>query len=201
MIIDETLRQFARLLEDRFSRHVFTTEDSIRYTFFYCLSNLGNLPPSDIILESPHTSIPKAEVDTYIPAKNGRQGLVLEFKFDRAIPSGKNAPRPQKAGKVFADIMRLALFSSSNNDQRYLIYVTDREMADYFQNESNQLNDFFNLNLQNTLRIDDSYIQRHCKTFVDSIGEPMIPCKIICRLSEEFKTGESLRVYEIHRIS
>jgi len=200
MLIEEAFREFAKLLEDRFHKGTFTTEDSIRYTFFYCLSNYGNLHPSEIILEYPHPSISNAKVDTYIPPKNNRFGLVFEFKFDRAIPSAKTAPRPQKAGKIFMDIMRLTLFPSHDKIRRYFVYVTDEEMASYFQNKHNQLNDFFNLMPQQTLRVDKAYINRHSMTFVKSVGTNIVPCEIMCLLSKEFQRVMWLRVYEIKPI-
>lgn len=201
ILIENTLHQFSKLLEKRFQKEIFTTEDSIRYTFFHCLVNYAKLLPSDIILEYPHPSIPNAKVDAYVPSQNERPELVFEFKFDRAIPSGRNTPKPQKAGKIFADIMRLSLFPSGTKVNRYLIYVTDEEMASYFQNESNRLDDFFNLRPQQTLRVNKAYTNKHCRTFAKSAGSNSISCEIKCLLSEQFETATWLRVYEINPLA
>ena len=199
--IMEIFKQFGELLEDRFSKQVYTTEDSVRYTLFHCFTNYGGIQPSEIILEYPHSHIPGAEVDTYIPQKNERSGLVFEFKFDREIPSGKNPPKTQKAGKVFADIFRLALFESHNkNIQRYFVYVTDKEMATYFQNKVNLLNDFFELANGNTLRIDRRYIEKHPKTFAKSVGEHVVDCEVVGCLRKEIVQAIWLRIYEIKPI-
>jgi hypothetical protein len=194
----EVFKQFVKLLADRFSKQVYTTHDSIRYSLFYCLTSYGKIHASDIILEYPHPHI-SGEVDTYIPPKSGGSGLVFEFKFDREIPSGKNPPKTQKAGKVFADIFRLALFESNNeNIQRYFVYVTDKEMAIYFQNPSNHLDDFFDLTIGDTLRIDRRYIEEnHPNAFVKSVGSHIGNCEVVCHLRKEFTPKIWLRIYEI----
>jgi hypothetical protein len=196
--IDEILQQFARLLEDRFSKQVYTTEDSIRCTLSYCLTTYGEIHPSDVIFEYPHPLIPGAEVDTYIPQRSERTGLVFELNFDREIPSGRNLPRTQRAGKVFADIFRLALFEPDNiNLRRYFIYVTDKEMATYFQNPSNQLNDFFNQMPGEILKIDRNYTEKHPNSFIKAIGNDIIDCKVVCCLNRDFESEIWVRVYEI----
>lgn len=160
-------------------------------------NSLGEICPSDIILEYPHRHISGAKVDAYIPPKNGRYGLVFELKFDRGIPSGRNPPETQKAGKVFADIFRLALFRLNKYIRCYFVYVTDRKMATYFQNQSNQLDDFFNLMPTKVLRIDRKYIDKHSNTFIKSVGNNVTNCEIVCHLSRNFSSEISMRIYEI----
>ena len=194
--IDEAFKLFAELLEERFNKEIFTTEDSVRYTLFHCLTKCMNLKPSDIILEQAHPSIPRAEVDMHILATKEFPEIFFEFKYDRAIPSEKNAPRPQKAGKIFADIFRLALIKSANN-KRYFVYVTDGEMATYFMNTNNRLSDFFNLDLKEHLAVDGKYINNHCETFVKSAGVNVTPCELECKLSEKAIEDFWIRIYEI----
>jgi hypothetical protein len=200
-MIDETLQLFANLIEERFAKEIFTTEDSVRYTFFYCLTKSRNLSPSDIILEQPHPSIPRAEVDMYVPAKDGIAEFFFEFKFDRTIPSEKNAPKPQKAGKIFADLVRLALLKPNSDGQCHLVYVTDEEMASYFMNKKNRLDDFFNLLPEETLVIDNKYITTHCETFAKTVENDIIPFEIKCRLSKKLKQEIWLRVYGVNQQS
>jgi len=195
--VNKIFQQFAELLEERFSKGAYTTEDSLRYTLFYCLTYYSKVHPSEIILEFPHNFISGAEVDAYIPPKDGCCGLVFELKFDREIPSGKNSPKTQKAGKAFADIFRLALFASKEDIRRYFVYVTDREMATYFQNPSNQLDDFFNLVPNKTLRVDKKYISNHPATFIQSVGKNVINCEIACMLNRNIRSEIWLRIYEI----
>lgn len=196
--IDDVFQQFAEMLEKRFSKGTITTEDSVRYTFFYCLTARWNISPSDIVLEYPHPGISGAEVDTYVMPRNAQPGMAFEFKFDRSIPSGRNLPRPRKAGKVFADIFRLADFNAGNGVQLFFVYVTDNEMAAYLRNPSNQLADFFNMTPGQRLVINRQYIEKHSKTFVDAAGN-IIDCEVICRLNKEFDSSFWLRVYEIDR--
>ncbi|KYH32459.1 hypothetical protein [Neomoorella mulderi] len=196
--ITKVFEQFSKLLEERFSKQVYTTEDSVRYTLFYCLTNYVGIRPPDIILEYPHPEIRGAEIDTYIPPKNERSGLAFECKFDRESPSGKNPPKTQKAGKVFADIFRLARFKPANESiRRYFVYVTDKEMATYFQNPDNRLNDFFNLAPGDTCRINKGYIEKHPGTFVNSVGE-IVDCEVIGHLREKLVMSEMwIRIYEV----
>lgn len=174
-----------------------TTEDSVRYTFFYCLTAHWNVDPSDIVLEYPHPRISGAAVDTYVMPRNAQLGVAFEFKFDRRIPSGRNLPRPQKAGKVFADIFRLATFNTGNDVQLFFVYVTDDEMAAYLQNPSNQLADFFGMVPGQQLVIDRRYIVKHSTTFVNAVGNNIIDCDVICRLNRKLSSSFWLRVYEI----
>ncbi len=78
--VDEAFRLFAELLEERFNREIFTTEDSVRYTLFHCLTKSMSLSPSDIILEEAHPSIPRAEVDMHILANNEVPEIFFESR-------------------------------------------------------------------------------------------------------------------------
>jgi len=123
--------------------------------------------------------------------------LFFEFKYDRAIPSEKNAPRPQKAGKVFADIFRLALAKPKSDSKRYLVYVTDGEMATYLMNTQNRLSDFFNLEPNDQLVVDSKYVEGHCETFVKTAGNNINPCTIVCKLKKKTDAEIWMRIYEI----
>ena len=109
----------------------------------------------------------------------------------------KNAPRPQKAGKVFADIFRLALAKSDSGNQNHLVYITDREMATYLLSTQNRLTDFFNLQPNKHLTIGEKYILGHCDTFIRNAGKNIVPCELICRLSKKAKGEIWIRIYEI----
>ncbi len=191
----EVFREFVPLLKRRLGR-IYTTEDSVRYTFFAALLKQNNFAPHEIILEYPHPKIKGAEIDTYIPSTSIRKGLVLECKYDRRIPSGKNSPKPQKAGKLFNDIYRLTQFNKDPNAFLWLIYLTDIEMAMYFRNQRNGLVDFFELPDGNKIRIDNKYISSKCKTFQTVIGGA-ITADIKCILSESMPDQHELRIYEI----
>jgi hypothetical protein len=68
--IDDVFSKFSELLGDRFFKAITTTEDSVRYTLFFCLTKHWDIDPSDIVLEYPHPRISGAEVDTYVMPKN-----------------------------------------------------------------------------------------------------------------------------------
>ena len=101
--INEIFEYFTDLVQDRFLKNVYTTEDSIRYTLFYCLTMRSQFHPSDIILEYPYQDNPRFKVDMYVQPINNQKGLVFETKYDRKIPSDKNLPKPQKAGKIICE--------------------------------------------------------------------------------------------------
>ena len=197
-MINLLFQGFGNLLENRFSKQVYTTEDSIRYTLFYCLTRKMQIHPSDIIQEYPHTHIPGAKIDTYIPPMEKRPGLIFEFKFNRKMPAGRNPAKSMKAGKVFADIFRLANFQTNKNIRRFFIYITDRLMAVYFQNPSNKLQDFFNLNPRDILRIDRAYVEEgHPKTFIKNVGNNIVDCEVLCHFNKFIKSNIWIRIYEV----
>ncbi len=82
------LTYFESLLEERFKIDKNISEDTIRYLFFSSAILSDSAKPNDIFLEYPHPQIEKAKIDTYINFKNEKQDWVIEFKFDREIPSG-----------------------------------------------------------------------------------------------------------------
>ena len=198
--LTDSFRDFSELLGIRFSNNVYTTEDSVRYTFFLSLITKMNLEASEIILEYPHPIIDRAEIDMFIPSKNERDELVFEFKYDREMPSGHNSPRPMKAGKLFADLVRLAKYKEKYNESKcYFVYVTDFEMADYLSKDSNRLDDFFNLSENKTLKIDEVYVKNHSDTFVNQAMtygqfEINVSCVKFSNLNKNF----FVRIYEIN---
>ena len=147
-----TFQKFADLLDTRFSKDVFTKEDSIRYTFFYATCLELGLGPEDIILESVHPNIEGAEIDMLIPENKDYPELVFEFKYD--VKRRSVSPAPLKAGHLFADIFRLFLYKKEHQKSKcFLIYVTSLEQANYLSKKENRLNDFFNLPAGQTLQI------------------------------------------------
>ena len=121
------LIRFADLLARRFERHVFTTEDAVRYTMFHAFVETLHLEPEDIVLEKDHGSIARAKIDTWIHVFAGRS-YAFEFKYDRGIPSQMNSPLPQKAGQAFKDIFRLARLQQESVTAVF-VYLASREMA------------------------------------------------------------------------
>jgi hypothetical protein len=188
---------FANLLEERFAKGIYTTEDSIRYLFFSSLLTHGGLTPNEIILEYPHPSFAGKAVDTYVLPADGREGLVAEFKYDRRIPSAKRKPRSQQAGKVFADIGRLARFDIPDETiRRYLIYVTDGEMQRYFRNTHNGLEWFLDAEIGRVVPLDPDQLNSLSVTFRRNAGE-IDPQTSIALVYGAELPGHVLRICEI----
>lgn len=139
MNITSILERFVELLNARFAAESPTTEDSLRYTFFAALLFEG-FKPEEIELEHPHPTIRRAKLDFWISASQGRDGMVVEFKYDRRLSSGKNQPLSQRAGKVLHDLHRISFAGSRM--KKLCCYLTDSEMIQYFQNQKNGLTDF-----------------------------------------------------------
>ena len=142
--LEPALYLLAELLERRLKRGVFTTEDAVRYTFFIALVQALSLQPEDIVLEHDHGAIARAKIDTWIPSFEGH-AYGIEFKYDRPIPSGKNAPLTQKAGQIIKDMFRLAKIDTTLKAETVFVYLATREMAGYFSNPNNGLADLFGL--------------------------------------------------------
>jgi hypothetical protein len=131
----EAFPRFAELLERRFQRGVYTTEDALRYTYFAALLESG-MRPEEVELERPFPGQEKAELDDVAA---GVPPAVLEFKFHRPPPGGMNQNKTWLAGAVFRDFMRLAVAGPRLGAQAFFVYVADREMSVYFQNQHPEL--------------------------------------------------------------
>ena len=189
--------QFADLLDIRFRKRVFTSEDAIRYTMFASMLDQG-IPPDCLSLEQPHPTLHSAEIDTWLQV-NDEKPIVFEFKYDRNIPSGKNQPKTQKAGKVFNDLYRLLLVNANVGATCYFIYVTTKEMAVYFANPSNGHNTFFDLPPGESIEIQSDYFSGKPLTFRKNIGGEF-EARIKGELSKSLAADHNLRIYEVESV-
>jgi hypothetical protein len=202
MLAIETMNQkiykaFNDELFTRLEKNTFTTEDSVRYTFFANLMKHTALATHDIVLEFPHNTLDGAEIDTYLPSYDGNE-VIIEFKYDRAIPSGKNSPRPQKAGKHFNDMKRLLDFKTSLPAMRLFIYLTDDEMASYMRNPSNNLVDYFDLKPGNQIKVDQLFFNNKSATFQNAAGGVFM-ASIRCEWSGTLPKKHELRICRIDK--
>ena len=198
--LQSAFQKFGALLNIRFSKDVFTKEDSIRYTFFYATCLELGLGPEDIILESVHPNIEGAEIDMLIPENKDYPELVFEFKYD--VKRRSVSAAPFKAGHLFADIFRLFLYKKEHQKSNcFLIYVTSLEQANYLSKEKNRLNNFFNLPTGQTLQINSDYVKNHADTFVNAAKAYGIhECKILSCLNLDLANSHYVRIYEIQII-
>ncbi|HEQ99462.1 MAG TPA: hypothetical protein ENO22_09010 [candidate division Zixibacteria bacterium] len=194
-IPDHIYERFAELLKVRIEKGVFTTEDSVRYTFFAVLLDKGQFKPEDFVLELPHNRITGAEVDTFI-SDYEKQQIVIEFKYHRSIPSGKNSPRPNKTGQLFNDIRRLLEFRLEKQGIRLLVYLTDSEMSAYMKKESNGLKEFFDMEKSEEINLSLTFFNERCKTFCDAAGGSF-SAKLRCELNNKLPKGHDLRIYQV----
>jgi hypothetical protein len=168
----------------------------VRYTFFAALLSAGNIKPEIVILELPHPKIARAELDTWIAWPDGKTTAV-EFKYHRAIPSGKNAPRPMKAGELFRDLFRLFTLFCEGQTECYFVYVTDGEMAGYLTNVANGLAGFFDLGENESLPIDKAYFAARSATLQGSVGD-VVPVVVTSVVRRDLPRNHALRVYSVH---
>jgi hypothetical protein len=142
ILINQVLKQFSEYLNIRLENDRNCTEDSVRYTFFASLLKSTNISPHEIFLEYPYNTQNKLKLDVYVNSKLFGSRLAIEFKYDRKNPSGQNSNRTQKAGSLFNDISKLRNFDSREKLLRFLIYLTDDEMAVYLSGRHDILKKF-----------------------------------------------------------
>lgn len=191
----DAFAEFARLLGDRIRAGVHTTEDSVRYTFYSALSTGGRFSHTEIVLEYPHPTIPNAEIDTLVQPKDG-QSAAIEFKYDRGNKGGTNQNRTQRAGSVLADVFRLVRVPKEEvAAHRYFVYVTDAEMAGYFKNPSNRLNQFFEANSRTALNA--GLFAGFAQTLRTKIEAFISDCEGRCAFAADLPGEHCLRVWHV----
>lgn len=192
--MDAILRDFAKLLEARFTSGILTTEDSVRYTLFASML-YNKIEPNTVILESPHPEIEKAKIDTWISGFHG-ENIAIEFKYDREPPGGTNQPKTQKAGSVFRDLQRLQLVSKKTSAICYFVYLTTKGMDTYFRNPTNGHQEFYKLEPSHTIDITERYFSGKPQTFTTKLGE-IFEATLTGVLKISLPDDHFLRVYKV----
>lgn len=139
MNIKQIITHFGTLVDKRLETHghEFSTEDNIRYDFFYALTSNNEINPWDIILEAPYPleilnlDSNGSEIDLLVkPTEKISNGLICEFKYDRKANSTVN--KTNRYGKLVNDLLRLCLLKhNSSNYNSLFVYVSDIEMMKY----------------------------------------------------------------------
>lgn len=107
------------------------TEDLIRFWFI----ESQNLSVPSVTIEKPYENLgiksdfkeritSRARADLY----DEQSDTVIEFKYHKKIKSSDSC-KTTNMGEVFRDLNRLSVL---NNKEKYLIYVFDSEMMDYY---------------------------------------------------------------------
>ena len=187
-----------RLLNDRFSRGIPTTEDSVRYCFFHALvCTRKACGPNDVVLEYrplvvPKTKtdtrlfksiaeheaeiVPRTQIDTVILRGKGDPDCAIEFKFHRKstdIPTTTTY-----AGQLFHDFFRQTEFKKTcSRTTCYVVYVTDMKMQRYFGNAHNIGKTWYDLEPGEQISLDEGYFSSAPPTFSKYSG-PVVPCKV-----------------------
>ena len=186
------------MLKERFNAKVATTEDSVRYTFFYALLSSGACDHTYVIIEHPHPIIVgRKKIDFIVASSNDRPSRAFEFKYDREIPSHQKLNKTNRAGAVFNDLFRLTYIPESTAQIKYFVYLTDSQMASYFLNQDNGYGDFFNLITGQSFEIDTAFLGTRVPSFWDKISCDPIPCVASGFFASDLGEEHSLRVYEV----
>jgi hypothetical protein len=199
MNFETVFKYFGSALNERLERNVPTTEDSVRYTFFYAILQENSVSHTDIVLEYPHPALSGAEIDTLI-GLNTAWATALEFKFDRGNPGGTNQNRTQRAAAVLNDIFRLARVPSNIAARKFFIYVTDIEMASYFSNPVNRLCEFYGVCGDIRFALGQSLLNGAPKTLAGGIERLLIDCQVAGIFSMELARKHAIRVFEVFAV-
>lgn len=88
------------------------------------------------------------------------------------------------------------MFRSDLDARLILIYVTDSELTQYFRNAKNALNKFFDLNVDESMKIDEEFITSKSETFQKAIsGQLNVTVKSLFKT--DLARGHNIRIYEI----
>ena len=112
------------LLERRLERRVLFSEDNFRRLVIRGLREVG-VDAARVKFEYPHPANSRKgqRTDAVILDANGKPETAIEFKYHRNEPN-----TTMSAGELIADFAKLRDF---RNVQRFVVYLTDREMFRY----------------------------------------------------------------------
>jgi hypothetical protein len=192
----ETYHLYVEFLENRIRSQQYITEDSVRYAFFNAALQTTEIKQHEIILELPHPKFTGKEIDTYVQAEGNRPEIFCEFKFHRV--SNSTSPTTQKAGSLFKDISRLSAIKSENCSC-FVIYLTDAEMAKYFEKNSENHSHFWDLPMGSDFIYDDGFVAKTANTFQKSSDE-LHRARVKIEFSAQLSKDYHLRVFEIKEI-
>jgi hypothetical protein len=191
------LIRFQELLRDKLTGASRLAEDSIRYSFHVSLQERAGIADSEILVPYDHPLIERAKIDSYLPASERHGAAAWELKYDRAIPSGKNQPRSNKAGALLNDFFRLAAFPGPPDLERVVIYLTDSEMASYFRNPRNGLSDLSDLPTTKSFAVNSSLLDTLAPSVRKRIKAPVTACWALGKFAVSLPREHELRLYDV----
>ncbi len=207
------------ILNDRFSKDVPTTEDSVRYCFFHILVCSRKIcKPNEVVLEyqprvipktktntlifkyvSKHLAdvVPRTQIDTVILRGKGDPDCAIEFKFHRKPENTEHSPLTMNAGELFYDFFKQAKFKKTcSNVTCYVAYVTDEEMHRYFSNPNNMCKTWYDLEPGERISLDEEYFSRAKPTF-RKYSKSVVPCKATRVAKRQVNSEHALIVDEV----
>lgn len=192
----------AGMLETRLMRGVYTTEDSVRYTMFASML-VNDIDHDAVILEFPHPDIQRTNqvrgnqrLDTWMPEVHG-SCVVIEFKYDRELPGGKNLNKTEKAGDVFEDLRRLQLLT--DHALCYFVYVATHAMDAYFKNPANGHVGLYELPPGESVKIGKDFFSTRPPSFIDRIRGDF-EANVMSVLRRRIADDHHLRIYKVEPI-
>ncbi len=156
--------EFVTLLIRRLAARIFTTEDSVLYTFFAALLHVG-IAPEQVILEKPYPNLPDERLDMLLCGRDGLPQAAMEFKYSREIPSGKSAASTRSAGQLLRDCRRLLAWPDAV--ARYFVLISTPKLGGYL---GRRLAPIFSLAPGETLDLDAPFFTGMAPTFHKHMG-------------------------------
>ena len=193
----QVLTRFQELLGQRLAGASRLGEDSVRYSLHESLQEGAGIAGSEISVPYDHPAIERAKVDSYLPSSEQHGAAAWELKYDRAIPSGRNQPRSEKAGALLNDFFRLAAFPGPPDFERVIIYLTDTEMASYLRNPKNGLDGLFDLASTGSFTLDSRLLDSRAASVRKKIKAPVTTCWALGKFAVSLPRDHELRVYDV----
>ncbi|MFA5225951.1 MAG: hypothetical protein WC925_04530 [Bacilli bacterium] len=168
----------------------YISEDCIRYDFFYTLSKICKLAPSDLILEYPLSKLinganPKQEIDCVID----KLSFVCECKFWKKPRT--NNPQTKLEGQLFDNVFRLHEIKSYKN--KWLIVILNDDMLNHLNRRYN----LFDIN-QDTINIKRETLESRPNIFRENVGDHVFTDISIKRLFfRNMNNGFSVSIFSI----
>lgn len=188
-----TFERFADFLKQRLATQQHLTEDSVRYSFFFAALETTDVQQHELILELPHPKLELKEIDTYLLPVGRRAEHFIEFKYHRVSKS--SSPKPQKAGALFKDFGRLATVKTDCS-RCLVVYLTDSEMATYFNKHREAYSAFWYLPVGGTFLYDETFLAKTRDTVKNVCGE-VHQAEIAIAYSAALPDGFHLRIFEV----
>lgn len=106
------------------------SEETFRLDYSLEISKLIG-DSTEVFAEFPCDKLQSQKWDIFFARE---QGICIELKFLRPIPSGRNPPFPQHFGAVISDLLKLKLLADKDR-KRYIILIADDKFCNHLINQ------------------------------------------------------------------